>query len=224
MKKECSIIRDIFPLYVENMVSVDTTSFIEEHLDSCPECRMELEKIKNPCDLEKRCESISPAQENSALPLKTVRKKIHRNQLVIAITAILSAVSITAITFYILLFPPHEEQPLMLPAVTDVKGIEITNGKKNTTITDSLSIENLLRHMSQAQDSGKLSVQDIPAGDGTIWIHFILTDYADFPTGLSTIAMYKEKGKLFLEQPYQGIFSIDSSFADFVYEIQTGAE
>ena len=39
MKNECSIIRDILPLYVENMVSEDTSEFVKEHLESCPACR-----------------------------------------------------------------------------------------------------------------------------------------------------------------------------------------
>ena len=34
MKNECSIIRDILPLYVENMVSEDTSEFVKEHLES----------------------------------------------------------------------------------------------------------------------------------------------------------------------------------------------
>ena len=38
MKNECSIIRDILPLYVENMVSEDTSEFVKEHLERCPAC------------------------------------------------------------------------------------------------------------------------------------------------------------------------------------------
>ena len=32
MKNECSIVQDILPLYVEEMVSDDTVSFVREHL------------------------------------------------------------------------------------------------------------------------------------------------------------------------------------------------
>lgn len=39
MKNECSIIRDLLPLYTENMVSEDTRIFIREHLEKCPQCR-----------------------------------------------------------------------------------------------------------------------------------------------------------------------------------------
>ena len=32
MKNECSFVRDVLPLYFENMVSEDTAAFVEEHL------------------------------------------------------------------------------------------------------------------------------------------------------------------------------------------------
>ena len=47
MKNECSIIRDLLPLYAENMVSDDTAAFVAEHLKSCEACRKEYEQIKN---------------------------------------------------------------------------------------------------------------------------------------------------------------------------------
>lgn len=46
MKNECSIIRDLLPLYAENMVSPDTAEFVEEHLKGCEACREEYEKAK----------------------------------------------------------------------------------------------------------------------------------------------------------------------------------
>ena len=48
MKNECSIVQDILPLYVEDMVSEDTAGFVKEHLRGCPECRAELKKLREP--------------------------------------------------------------------------------------------------------------------------------------------------------------------------------
>lgn len=45
-ENECSIVQDILPLYVEEMVSDDTVSFVREHLKDCPRCRAELENCK----------------------------------------------------------------------------------------------------------------------------------------------------------------------------------
>ena len=39
MKNECGIVRDLLPLYIENMVSEDSREFIEEHLSRCAECK-----------------------------------------------------------------------------------------------------------------------------------------------------------------------------------------
>ena len=58
MKNECNIIRDILPLYVENMVSADTSAFVEEHLEKCAECRAELEDMKKSNGLEKNNVSV----------------------------------------------------------------------------------------------------------------------------------------------------------------------
>ena len=46
MKNECNFVRDVLPLYLENMVSEETSSFVKEHLESCPTCAAELEAMK----------------------------------------------------------------------------------------------------------------------------------------------------------------------------------
>ena len=40
MKKiSCNIIRDILPLYLDDVVSDETKQMVEEHLQSCASCR-----------------------------------------------------------------------------------------------------------------------------------------------------------------------------------------
>lgn len=57
MKNECSIIRDILPLYVENMVSEDTAEFVKGHLEAAPSA---VRSLKN-CGSLWRCkQSRSP--------------------------------------------------------------------------------------------------------------------------------------------------------------------
>ena len=43
MINKCNLIKDILPLYVENMVSADTREFVSEHLEHCEECHAEFE-------------------------------------------------------------------------------------------------------------------------------------------------------------------------------------
>lgn len=72
MDKNCSITRDLYPLYAEGMLREESASFVREHLEHCADCRQELEpptppekEVYLPCDRE-------------TLPLKTVKKKLRR--------------------------------------------------------------------------------------------------------------------------------------------------
>ena len=37
MKKECEIVRDLLPNYVENLIGPQTKDFIKDHLKTCSE-------------------------------------------------------------------------------------------------------------------------------------------------------------------------------------------
>jgi hypothetical protein len=44
MKISCDIIRDLLPLYHDNVCSTDSRKLIIEHLDNCEKCKAELKK------------------------------------------------------------------------------------------------------------------------------------------------------------------------------------
>ena len=46
MKKECEIIRDILPLYVDDACSASSREIVEDHLKECPDCAAYLEEIR----------------------------------------------------------------------------------------------------------------------------------------------------------------------------------
>lgn len=48
MKEEnvCKIVQDLLPNYIENLITEDTKTFIEEHLNSCDECKKIYENMK----------------------------------------------------------------------------------------------------------------------------------------------------------------------------------
>ena len=73
MKNECSIIKDLLPLYVEDMVSGETRDFIEEHLSNCPECKAELDSLKEGTPL-----SSIDDKRDTAKPFKKIMKKMSR--------------------------------------------------------------------------------------------------------------------------------------------------
>lgn len=100
MKNECSIIRDILPLYVEDMVSDDTASFVKEHLENCPACQEELAKLKSSAGIELVSKDTMLAQENAAAPLKTLKRKLRRKQIItMTVSFLVAAVLIGGAVF-----------------------------------------------------------------------------------------------------------------------------
>lgn len=73
MKNNCNIIKDLLPLYAEDMLSEDSRELVEEHLGGCEDCRAELEKIKD-CPQESEIPDSVPGFKSS---LKKLRGRIE---------------------------------------------------------------------------------------------------------------------------------------------------
>ena len=72
--KDCAIVKDLLPLFIEEMVSEETEAFINEHLESCESCRSELEALKSD-------EAITAAEivpEDEIKPFRKAAKKLNR--------------------------------------------------------------------------------------------------------------------------------------------------
>ena len=48
MKITCDVIKDILPLYAENMISADTKMIVDEHISSCHDCKKKLSDLNVP--------------------------------------------------------------------------------------------------------------------------------------------------------------------------------
>ena len=72
MNISCDVIKDILPLYAENMVSSATRELVDDHLCDCDQCTAVLAKLV------KQPELVPEANTES---LKRVRKTIQRNRL-----------------------------------------------------------------------------------------------------------------------------------------------
>lgn len=99
MKHECSVVRDILPLYAENMVSEDTAESIKEHLENCPDCRAELEKLLEPVSVEPV--SVEPEIDIDAEPLKRLKKALLMKKVktILCTAAVMLALVLSAISF-----------------------------------------------------------------------------------------------------------------------------
>lgn len=105
MKNECSYVRDVLPLYLENMISEETEAFVKEHLENCAECAAEYESIKAGAKVEKVGREMQANLDAEVLKsMKVVRKKMCKKAYCVA--AVIGAVFI-AICVLLHFFPVY---------------------------------------------------------------------------------------------------------------------
>ncbi len=51
--KECNIIRDLLPSYIENLTSDDTNTYIENHIKECSDCSTAIKNMKTDINIKK---------------------------------------------------------------------------------------------------------------------------------------------------------------------------
>ena len=51
-KKDCKIVQDLLPNYIENLTSEETNLFIKEHLKECNECQNILENMQKELNID----------------------------------------------------------------------------------------------------------------------------------------------------------------------------
>ena len=111
---KCAYVEDLFPLYLESLVSEETKNDIEQHLKDCPICQKKLlaqpPVIKNPEDL--------TDSESTEIQKKAVKRYKHKFYGIIA-----SAVALTLIVVCVGLFGynyyeqnPHKEFSISVPS------------------------------------------------------------------------------------------------------------
>ena len=96
MKISCNVIRDLLPLYAEDLASEDTRSLVDEHLCDCEDCAKALNSM------EKKPPAIV---ETAAESLNKVKRLIRRRRLVSVLAAVLTVISVAAAVFTYLFTP-----------------------------------------------------------------------------------------------------------------------
>lgn len=102
--------------------------------------------------------------------------------------------------------------PIVLPQTSDIKSVDVTIGENTVNHIDETWISEIVSDISNSEPTNKESIQDVPQVESYIKIDF------QFETGTSTIFAYEENGKHYIEQPYQGIYKIDSQLYERLQE------
>lgn len=124
MKISCDVIKDLLPLYAEDMVSDNTRQMIEKHLEECDDCRKSCHEMK---------ETMCIPQKTNTFALEKLSKKMMRIGLLIAVLAL----SVTALLF--VAGQVHSEAREYLGFGTAlVSWTELEDGRLEVVLTDAV--------------------------------------------------------------------------------------
>ena len=87
MKPHCNVIKDLLPLYAEDMLSCESKTLVSEHLSECADCKRHSEELSR---------ELTPACDNDSASIKKVRSRLRKHRLytvLIAVLAMLTAVA-----------------------------------------------------------------------------------------------------------------------------------
>ena len=98
MDISCNIIKDLLPLYAEDLTSQDSKRLVDDHLCGCLNCRSELNVI--------RSESQLPPLETDVKSLKRVGNSIRRRRVLSVLAAVMTLITVFA-SVCVYLFTPY---------------------------------------------------------------------------------------------------------------------
>lgn len=78
---DCSIVRDLLPLYTDGLTAPETDSFIRRHLRECPECAKILARLQAPIE--------APPEDEAGRILRALQRKKRRSLTAAAIVCVL---------------------------------------------------------------------------------------------------------------------------------------
>ena len=103
--------------------------------------------------------------------------------------------------------------PIVLPQSSDVVSVDVIDGENTVNCSDKTWIDEVISGLSDSKPTNRESVQDFPHVNDYIRIEI------NSQTEKTTVFVYKDKGKFYIEQPYNGICIIDEETYNQLKEV-----
>ena len=146
MEISCNVIRDLLPLYAEDMVSEDSRDLVEKHIRECQDCSMILNRTVHPVEV---------ITDGTDTALKEVKRQIDRRRSTTAWFAVwLTAALVCCIWAFLC-------SPLYLPYEEAIKSVEITdyeNQGNYVNLEFSDRVEDLAYYVYENEESVHVEV------------------------------------------------------------------
>lgn len=152
MKNECDVVRDLLPLYLDDLVSDSTREFVEAHLADCEDCRKEIEKEK------RQSKSFGDLE---TVPLKKINKLLNRQKVRSVLIAVVLVAALLLTGFAYLTTPEY------LPYSEDLFTISESDGSVLITFNDTVTGYSLKSTL--VDEGGRMTTVTYLSAWTTIW-------------------------------------------------------
>ena len=128
----CQVIRDLLPLYVDNVCGAESRALVETHLAECADCAAELARLR--AGVPARAE-VSPGEERLVKSMRSIRRALRRKTLWVALIAVaMTAVLLSTIglEWYNANFV---QESVMTPA-SEMRHLQLTRMADGTILID----------------------------------------------------------------------------------------
>lgn len=87
---KCEIIKDLLPLYHDDVVSNESRELIDEHLKTCEDCRKYLDGISTELTTKKQVKTAQPLADS----LRKIKQKLWRKNVMIAAVSVICSIAV----------------------------------------------------------------------------------------------------------------------------------
>ncbi|MFD1777208.1 zf-HC2 domain-containing protein [Fredinandcohnia salidurans] len=130
---KCTIIQDVLPLYIDEVVSQDTKEMVDQHLQHCEKCREEYETMKR---------KLYVPLENKAPIIKKINKQWRRKKMIISIVSVFATAIILygafAYVFYYERVIPYSKSLIKIEMQNDNQLVSHYYGKSYSSVSETL--------------------------------------------------------------------------------------
>ena len=194
-KISCEVIRDLLPLYCDDVCSQDSCKLVENHLKDCQNCCTLLEKMKTECRLSNEQEQCHEeiVKDMASVWRKSVIKSFVKGILVASCVCLLLIGGYWGLTRWANTVVPNAHIEVIVENVTDESmtiHLEAMDGKKVYSCSTSVTEDGKLFICA------KRGIIGVENGNGEKWA-------ADFT--VPRIKTTKQGGKVQINEVYYGV-------------------
>lgn len=94
MSKNCGIIKDLLPLYADDVCTEESRKLVAEHIAGCSECRAELEKMGK---------KINVSTDADVKVMKRIKKRLRIEKITVGIISLVTVLAVGVFTAFMLI-------------------------------------------------------------------------------------------------------------------------